>query len=81
MNTIKMNEITKSFEQLNSTGEFNTLILETNDHTYYIKVKDGVYTYLDSNIIITDIYYLEMKNFINKLNQISFDSIILLNDQ
>ena len=76
-----MNEITKSFEQLNSTGEFNTLILETNDHTYYIKVKDGVYTYLDSNIIITDIYYLEMKNFINKLNQISFDSIILLNDQ
>ena len=76
-----MNEIIKSFEQLNSTGEFNTLILETNDHTYYIKVKDGVYTYLDSNIIITDIYYLEMKNFINKLNQISFDSIILLNDQ
>jgi hypothetical protein len=75
-----MNEIVKAFDQLNTTGEFNTLILETKTHSCYIKIIEDAYTYLDSNIIITDIYYREMKNFINKLNELSYLTITLVSD-
>ena len=72
-------EIINAYKQIVS-GEYSTLIIENSIDTCYIKIINGMFVYMDSKIIVSDIFEYDMDIFIINLSIHDYKSILLLND-
>ena len=75
-----MTELLKSFCELHK-GYYNKLIIEFETNEIIITFDNGFYNYMDSKIIIVDIFLNEIVKMICPLAFLQFKSVLLINEK
>ena len=75
-----MTELLTSFCELHK-GYYNKMVIEFENNEIIITFNNGFYNYMDSKIIIVDIFLNEIVKMVCPLAFLQFKSVLLINEK
>ena len=75
-----MSEILTSFCELHK-GYYNKMVIEFENNEIIITFDNGFYNYMDSKIIVVDLFFNEIVKMISPLAFLEFKSVLIINQK